>query len=500
MAESIAIPSGWSVRLYLDDSESSPSACFSGTDTDLWNNTFSNGTTVANQATWMRVYNNTSCAGLTPPNAPSLNSPANGYVFSESESITLSWSATGAEYSGEIWGGPGGTLTFGLQSSASKNIGSQWAGYIYSWHVKAKNSAGESGWSSTWNFTVRPAKPTNLLASAISCNQVNLSWNDNSANEEGYKVYRNGSLIATLGSGTTNYQDSGLGGNTSYSYVVKAYRSSIESDTSNTANVTTSGCPVVPSTPSNFRVSLTTINGVTLAWDDVSGEAGFNIYRWGYGANEWDFYYLTTVPANVTSYTQIGLDCGSDFNYYQVSAYNGNGESPRTGWVQGTTAAGPFSSVSKWTSSFDLSHGWTVKDYVRTVGDVNKDGNADLIGFGLDGVYVALSNGSGFGAVGKWTSSFDLSHGWTVKDYVRTVGDVNGDGKADLIGFGLDGVYVALSNGSGFGAVSKWTSSFDLSHGWTVSQYVRTVGDVNGDGKADLIGFGLDGVYISLAK
>jgi hypothetical protein len=40
------------------------------------------------------------------------------------------------------------------------------------------------------------------------------------------------------------------------------------------------------------------------------------------------------------------------------------------------------------------------------------------------------------------------------------------------------------------------TTSFDLSHGWTVSQYARTVGDVSGDGKDDLIGFGLDGVYV----
>jgi hypothetical protein len=35
---------------------------------------------------------------------------------------------------------------------------------------------------------------------------VRLSWND-VANENGYKVYRDGALIATLGSGTTTYDD-----------------------------------------------------------------------------------------------------------------------------------------------------------------------------------------------------------------------------------------------------------------------------------------------------
>jgi hypothetical protein len=62
-------------------------------------------------------------------------------------------------------------------------------------------------------------------------------------------------------------------------------------------------------------------------------------------------------------------------------------------------------------------------------------------------VYVALAQnpGPGFGTISQWSQSFDLSHGWTVQDYVRTVGDVNADGKADLVGFGLDGVYVAIA-------------------------------------------------------
>ena len=164
-------------------------------------------------------------------------------------------------------------------------------------------------------------------------------------------------------------------------------------------------------------------------------------------------------------------------------------------------SASTFSGIGKWTGSFDLSHGWTVQDFVRTVGDVNGDGKADLVGFGLDGVYVGLSDGTSFApTASKWTGAFDLAHGWTVQDFVRTVGDVNGDGKADLVGFGLDGVYVGLSDGTSFApTASKWTGAFDLAHGWTVQDFVRTVGDVNGDGKADLVGFGLDGVYVGLS-
>jgi hypothetical protein len=163
-----------------------------------------------------------------------------------------------------------------------------------------------------------------------------------------------------------------------------------------------------------------------------------------------------------------------------------------------------FGPVSRWcTGCFDQLHGWNNKDYVRTVGDVNGDDKVDLVGFGLDGVYVALAlnPGPGFGPVSKWCSGcFDQLHGWNNKDYVRTVGDLYGDGKADLVGFGLDGVYIALSTGKGFIPVSRWTSAFDLSHSWTVSQHVRTSGDASGDGQSDLVGFGLDGVYVASVK
>ncbi|MBK9305892.1 MAG: VCBS repeat-containing protein [Nitrospira sp.] len=41
------------------------------------------------------------------------------------------------------------------------------------------------------------------------------------------------------------------------------------------------------------------------------------------------------------------------------------------------------------------------------------------------------------------------NQGWRVEQHPRFVADLTGDGKADIIGFGHDGVWVALNNGSG---------------------------------------------------
>lgn len=180
---------------------------------------------------------------ITPPPPPSPLSPPNGTVYDEGQSVALAWSATGDDYYGEVWGGPAGTIPINWQSGTTKDIGSQWSGYTYSWHVKARNSAGESGWSGTQTFAVKPAAPTGLTAQATACNRVSLSWTDRSGNEEGFKVYRNGAPIGQTVANVTSYVDNGPNGGTAYSYQVVAFRSSIASDGSNTAAVTTPACP-----------------------------------------------------------------------------------------------------------------------------------------------------------------------------------------------------------------------------------------------------------------
>lgn len=79
-----------------------------------------------------------------------------------------------------------------------------------------------------------PAAPTGLVATADGA-QVDLVWNDNADNEDGYLVFRDGVEISTLPANSTAYSDSGVPAGW-HAYFVRAHNGAGTAD-SNTANV-----------------------------------------------------------------------------------------------------------------------------------------------------------------------------------------------------------------------------------------------------------------------
>ncbi|MFI7431833.1 FG-GAP repeat domain-containing protein, partial [Micromonospora sp. NPDC049836] len=146
-------------------------------------------------------------------------------------------------------------------------------------------------------------------------------------------------------------------------------------------------------------------------------------------------------------------------------------------YVSTSTGTGFAGTSVKWNDFFSIG------GETASTGDVNGDGRDDIVTFAHSNtgdVYVALSTGTSFTGGQKW-------HDWFAPGAeIAAVGDVNGDGRDDIVTFTHDAaadVYVALSTGSSFGPGVKWHEFFSIA-----GEY-PALGDVNGDGRDDLITF-----------
>ena len=192
-----------------------------------------------------------------------------------------------------------------------------------------------------------------------------------------------------------------------------------------------------------------------------------------------------------------------------IVAFKNNGVYTSLSRVDGTFETARFAIGEYFTST--SSTGWKNNiEMPRMLADINGDGKADIVGFKNNGVYTSLSNGNGtFAAarfaIGEYFTSTS-STGWKNNiEMPRMLADINGDGKADIVGFKNNGVYTSLSNGNGTFAAARFAIgeyfTSTSSTGWkNNTEMPRMLADINGDGRADIVGFKNNGVYTSLSN
>ena len=113
------------------------------------------------------------------------------------------------------------------------------------------------------------------------------------------------------------------------------------------------------------------------------------------------------------------------------------------------------------------------------VGDFNKDGNPDLAVVTIIGVAVYLGKGDGtFGA----PVSYGTENGTRTGPGILAVGDVNGDGNADLVIANDSSNFISVLLGNGDGT---FKANVDYPSGGLAKSVA--LGDLNGDGALDMV-------------
>ncbi|MEJ1353632.1 MAG: FG-GAP-like repeat-containing protein [Candidatus Sedimenticola sp. (ex Thyasira tokunagai)] len=164
-------------------------------------------------------------------------------------------------------------------------------------------------------------------------------------------------------------------------------------------------------------------------------------------------------------------------------------------WDPGTELV----NLSKQSSGSDVSSypKGTVDHQHYMLADVNGDGKSDLIWVYRSAqilgrvIYLANASGTGFTYTAKQEEAGYNVNLITDADHRYLAGDVNGDGKDDLVWVARSQndlyrvVYLANASGTGFTSQGYEANAFGNLSGYSNANY--SLADVNGDGRSDLV-------------
>lgn len=406
----------------------------------------------------------------------------------------------------------GGTYTcIGPITGTSYNLTGLSGATLYYFKVVACNAGGDSGYSSIFSFrTVLNAVTLNAMA--LTPTSVRLDWNDASACETYYKVYRkqgsgNFSLINTLNPNTITTFDTGVNSNT-YTYFVATVNTTT-SATSNLVTVNTAGAGSVSLTgvtPRPHANSVFRENEIradfNYAVQAQSGQDPFVIHRSlsPYVANQSGLRggglqncYLAITPAGEFKpgeEIEVTLK-KSVLNY--ASAYVS-----ATPYVwKFRTAAGSGAANFTATASAGVGSADSSSNLVA-VGDMDGNGSLDIVSGNLGRqCRVYLNNGTGGFSDDTDPSRSKVFGDPTFNPTDLALGDMNMDGKLDIVAVGAHEQIRVFVNTTGTSFCQVTVGQANLA---STATLCLALGDVNGDGKLDIIvgtDQGRGGVYLN---
>lgn len=195
---------------------------------------------------WSTIWNFTTSP--LPPETPVCILPANGAI-NQPLLLTLFWSKSDRAETYRLQLAKNNQFAPTIIDDStlvdtSKQVTNLQQGTKYYWHVRAKNIAGSSPYSSTSTFTTILPAPDSLKISLTPQNKVQLNWRDNSSNETGFiierKINATGTYIVidSVSPDIITYLDTSVQAGFTYFFRVYAYTSATNSEYSNEVSIT----------------------------------------------------------------------------------------------------------------------------------------------------------------------------------------------------------------------------------------------------------------------
>lgn len=324
-------------------------------------------------------FSNIACATTPPPPVPAAPSGMNA-VPVHSTAISVSWSDNSTDESGfrleySLDGGSSWmSIGFDLGANATGFYhGGRTDDQIICYRVTAFNSLGSSAPSNV-DCTAPPLTPSQLIGAGSAGPAIDLTWNDNSAVEDGYEVRRVGPVgpavvVAVLPANSETYHDAGIAADTRYTYSVGARRDGGYSDFTAASAISASAPPPAPATIHALPYNSSSIS---VSWIEESDKVeGFRVERSADAGASWSTVGTTawTYPA----FYEYGL-ASEQRLCYRVVAFNSAGESAPSEMACATPPAAPSGLLAtaaaglaidlSWSDNSNVEEGYEVQQLV----------------------------------------------------------------------------------------------------------------------------------------
>ncbi|MEU1078548.1 MULTISPECIES: VCBS repeat-containing protein [unclassified Streptomyces] len=204
---------------------------------------------------------------------------------------------------------------------------------------------------------------------------------------------------------------------------------------------------------------------------------------YGFAGNGYLYSYSPDGKGGLDSRVKSGENWSNEKDLTQVD-HNGDGHSEGI-WYRSTDG---YLRYFMWdVGEFTVGGGWNTYNHIWSVGDLGGAGAGDLLARdGSGNLYIYLGYGDG-----KLTSRYKVGAGWGQYTQIAGNGDLTGDGKNDIV----------ARDGSGNLWLYKGTGNYKapfegrtkIGGGWNTYNTLISTGDLDFDGKTDLVARGNDG-------
>jgi hypothetical protein len=186
---------------------------------------------------------------------------------------------------------------------------------------------------------------------------------------------------------------------------------------------------------------------------------------------------------------QGGFEAREDVGVtYEFAAASINVDNDKDGYEDAMWTVGKdgllsytYSDAGGIVQTVDIGTGWTTYTKVLSPGNLGGTADADLLAVDKTGVlwtYVGH-------ATGKVDTRVRIGSGWGAYSEIAGQSDLTGDGKADIVARDKTGI-LWLYKGTG-NIAAPFEARTEIGGGWNIYNRLLSVGDLDADGKTDLV-------------